>query len=653
MKSAGNHPCTVYLHSASLEQVRPWPMSVLLPTGNRQYLIFSLVIALLAGLLYLPGLPGEFMFDDIPNIVNNASIQLKHLSASGLLEVIATPQISGQMRSLPTLTFALDYWRAGGADPATFKSTNILIHALTAFALAWMFRSLLLAAGREEQRVKWLAPALALAWAIHPLQVSSVLYAVQRLQTMGTLFLVLALLAYLQARRAQIDGRSGRTGMMVTLLLWAMAMSCKEDSALFPAYTLAMELTVLRFAAADFALSTRLRRGYMLASVAGAALYCFVIVPHFWRWETYSGRDFSTPERLLTEARVLCLYLWQIVLPLPSHMPFYYDWLQPSRSLLQPWTTLTSIAVVLALLGTAWRLRSRQPFFALGVFLFFGAHFITSNVIALELAYEHRNNFALIGAVLAISSLLAQLGLRLRLRPAQQAATVCLLLLALGTATVLRAHSWSSNLLFAQASTEAAPSSPRAWIQLCASYFEGGGGPNPANPNLDKAIRACSAGTAAAPDSLNNPALLIVLKTLRGSITPQDWALFQQRLEIVRMTPDNSRAPLILKHFAEEGVGIDKQRLLGVLATLTRRASLEPYDLSSIGYFVMNKLEEPDQAMPYFTKAIQQASPQDPFPQQLAAELRAKGRPDLAWTIEHAGQNRQARIMGNPVEANP
>ena len=628
-------------------------MSVPASTGTRQFLIIGLVLALLASLVFLPGLPGEFVFDDIPNIVNNTSIQLKHLSVDGLLGVLATPQISGQTRILPTLTFALDYWRGGGADPATFKTTNILIQALTTFALAWLYRSVLLVTGIQETRARWMAAALALAWAVHPLQVSSVLYAVQRLQTMGTLFLVLALLAYLQARRAQIAGQSGRTGLLITVLLWAAALSCKEDSALLPAFTLSLELTLLHFAASDTGLATRLRRGYLLACIAGAAFYIFVVVPHYWQWDAYGGRDFSTLERLLTEARVMCLYLWQIVLPMPSHMPFYYDWLQPSHSLLQPWTTLASSVVILGLLTIAWRLRNRQPLFALGVFLYFSAHFIASNVIALELAYEHRNHFALIGAVLAISSLLAQLGLRLRLRPAQQAATVCLLLLALGTATVLRAHSWSSNLLFAQASTEAAPSSPRAWIQLCASYFEGGGGPNPANPNLDKAIRACSAGTAAAPDSLNNPALLIVLKTLRGSITPQDWALFQQRLEIVRMTPDNSRAPLILKHFAEEGVGIDKQRLLGVLATLTRRASLEPYDLSSIGYFVMNKLEEPDQAMPYFTKAIQQASPQDPFPQQLAAELRAKGRPDLALIIEHAGQNRQARVRGDPVEANP
>src|SRR5690606_12883695 len=100
----------------------------------------------------------------------------------------------------------------------------------TTLALAVLLRNLLLMAGVAQPRARWAALALALAWAIHPLQVSSVLYVVQRLQTMATLLLVLALLSYLSARRAQMDGKSGRTGWMLTGLLWVLALSCKEDA---------------------------------------------------------------------------------------------------------------------------------------------------------------------------------------------------------------------------------------------------------------------------------------------------------------------------------------------------------------------------------------------------------------------------------------
>src|SRR3546814_4629197 len=125
-----------------------------------------------------------------------------------------------------------------------------------------------------------------------------------------------------------------------------------------------------------------------------SAVYATMVIRHYWHWDTLPGRHFTTLERVLIQPSVLSLNLWQILVPLPQHMPVYYDWGQLSRSLIEPWTTLPASAAVLALLGTAWSLRTRWPLFALGVFLFFAAHFIASNVVGLELAFEHRNHFA-------------------------------------------------------------------------------------------------------------------------------------------------------------------------------------------------------------------------------------------------------------------
>src|SRR3546814_14723243 len=96
---------------------------------------------------------------------------------------------------------------------------------------------------------------------------------------------------------------------------------------------------------------------------------------------------------------------------------------------------------------------------------------------------------------------------------------------------MLRAHSWHSNLTLARASTEAAPTSARAWIRLCGSYFESGGGAVRDNHFLDDAIEACSNGATLAPYALHNPALLLVLKTIRADIPPQAWDGLQKRLE--------------------------------------------------------------------------------------------------------------------------
>lgn len=614
------------------------------------FLLGSLLVALLAGVVFIPGFPGSFVFDDIPNIVNNNSIHIPNLSIGTLLELLSTKQASGSMRGLPTLTFALDYWRAGGVvDPATFKTTNILIHALTACVLAWLLRSVLGLAGLSARRSAYLAIAMALAWAVHPLQVSSVLYTVQRLQTMGTLFLMLALLAYVQARRAQIQGAAASRGILLAILAWALAMGCKEDSILLPVYTLALELTLLRFAANNPRTRDLLHRGYMVAAIAGLLAYVFWVVPHFWQWEPHAGRDFSTLERLLTQPRVLCMYLGQILLPLPQHMPFYYDWVQPSRRLLQPGTTLPAIAVVAGLLGLAWGLRKRMPLVALGIFLFFGAHAVASNVVPLELAFEHRNHFALVGAVLAVGSLLTSACQRVGLRPGVQAVACGALLISLASSTLLRSHTWSNGISLIEASTKAAPGSARAWVDLCDAYFMAGGGVTQGNPYLDEAIQACAHGTANAPYSLNSPALLIALKSLRGDVAPEDWARLQQRLNTVRMTWDNTRAPLILTHYASQGVPLDERQLVQALATLDRRADLGPSTLAYIGMSILSDVAEPELAMPYLTKAVASVPPGDPLAWEIGAELRANGKYELASSIERVGEARRTAGAAYPT----
>src|SRR3546814_11160052 len=137
-------------------------------------------------------------------------------------------------------------------------------------------------------------------------------------------------------------------------------------------------------------------------------------------------------------------------------------------------------------------------------------------------------------------------------------------------------------------------------------------------------IEACSNGATLAPYALNNPALLLVLKTIRGDITPQDWDGFQKRLETVQMSPDNRRATLILTHHLSKGVKLDKQRLLKALATLTPRGSVQPNNLASMGYFIMNELTEPEQAIPHFVSTLAAVTPATPSPQQTAPDPPAQ-----------------------------
>ena len=611
--------------------------------STRGFLLLTLLLAVLAGLVFMPGLPGGFVFDDAYNIVQNPGLQLRSLQPGAVMDAMFSAQPGSATRVLPMLTFALDYFRAGGMDPATFKSTNIGIHMLTAVVLAFFLRTLFAAASVPERRAHWMALALATTWAVHPLQVSSVLYVVQRMQTLSTLFLLLALWSYLRARMAQRQGQPGRAGWLMAGMLWAVAFSCKEDAIALPAYTLALELTILRFDAQDPALARALRRGYLVAGLLGLALYLLVVVPFFWSWDHYPTRDFSSLERLLSQGRVLCMYLGQILLPLPSHLPFYYDWLAPSRGLLSPWTTLASLLVLATLLAAAWVLRHRRPLFALGVLLFFAGHFVTSNVIGLELAFEHRNHFPMIGILLAVGDLLMLAASRLRFGKSSALITCVLALVALAGTTMVRARSWNSELALATTSTRLAPASARAWNSLCVVQFELGGGARADNPNLDKAIAACDKAAEVGQDSIKSLTNIIAFKALRGPVPEADWDRYLARLRKVTMTPDNASSVWVILNRARDGMPVNGEKMLEAIGIINQRARFKPIEAAAMGYFILGHTDTPDRAYPYFAQAVLET--RDPaFAASLIDDLRKEGR--SAWADQLSQQLRSPDASG-------
>jgi hypothetical protein len=601
--------------------------------SSRRFILIGLIISALAGLLFVPGLSGSFILDDGSNIVDNPGVHLHELSAPALYEVALSPQPGGLSRVLPMLTFALDYWRGEG-EPEAFKASNIVIHAITVGALILFLRTLLLAAGLRPDIARATALVVALVWAIHPLQVSSVLYVVQRMQTLATLFLVLAMWSYLRARSAQMEGESGRRGFMVTLLFWLLALGCKEDAILLPVYCLAMELTVLRFRAADVGLSQLMRRVYLIAAVAGLVVYAVLVVPHYWQWGDYPGRDFSTYERLLTQARILVMHLWQILVPLPSNMPFYYDWIVPSRGLLHPWTTLTSVSLITVLLVAAWWLRLRRPLFAFGVFLFFVSHFITSNVLNLELAFEHRNHFGLIGVVLATADLLMLVAQRLKLRTSVGVIGCVAMVVFLAIATTTRAQAWGSRLGLALTSSELAPQSARAWNSLCLTYYAKGGGKVAGNPDLDKAIDACAKGVVASPYSVTSFTNLIIFKSGRGDISSNEWSSYLERLRQVNMGPENRQSLWIIINNVRAGAKLDDEGVLSALEIFRERLYLDAGEYTAIGYFLLGHSSHPERALDYFKLAVGGSAADDPLALETISEMRRQGYSSWAEQLQ-------------------
>ncbi len=573
------------------------------------FLLLALMSAVVAGACLVPGLSGGFIFDDRENITQNAALYVSELGGENLLYAAYSFQPGGGTRALSMLSFALDYWR-GGMDASVFKTTNLVIHGLTTLALALFLRRLLQLAQWPPQRVVAGALVLATLWALHPLQVSSVLYVVQRMQTLVTLFMVLALWAYLSMRQAQMAGlRSRQYGVLVGLF-WVLGFASKEDAALFPLYALALELTVLRFAAASPRLAAFWRRGYLLMAVAGVATYVLVVVPHYWHWDAYPGREFSSYERLLTQGRVLVMYLGQILLPLPSRLPFFYDDLTISRGVLQPVTTLPALLLLVVLLVWAWQWRQRRPLFALGVLLFFSGHFLTSNVLNLEMAFEHRNQLPLVGVLLAVADLCVAAWQRLSLRPQLGAALVAMLLLAAGTGTAWRAHIWGEPLRFATETLRLLPQSERAWLLLGGTLADRSGF-KAGNSWLDRAIATNERG-AEITRSVVMLSNIVIYKTIRGDVTPEDWGRLWTRLSQVPMNPQNKKAAFAMLENAENGLPLDEDGVVETLEVVVDRTDFTSNQYLRMAAYIHNRTQQQEKALPFLRRAVMIAPPDDP-----------------------------------------
>lgn len=595
-----------------------------------RFALLSLFIAALSVLLLWQGVGGGFIFDDKPNITQNSGMYMLGLDHNSLLRAAQSfPGVPG-LRPLSMISLGFDYFRTEAFDPVAYKTTNLVIQALTVCVLAAFLRLLFILAGFSAQRSSIVALGVTLLWAIHPLQVSSVLYVVQRMQTLCTLFVVLALWWYLRMRQAQIAGDSARRQAAWVLVFWALGLASKEDAVLLPAYTLGLELMVLRFQAASSSLSIFWRRLYTVAVMFGTLVFLLWVVPHYWSWDNYPGRDFSTPERLLTQGRVLVTYLGQTFWPLPERFPFYYDDYSISRTLLQPLSTLFCWLLLAGLVTLGWLLRHKRPLFALGIWLFFAGHFITSNVIGLELVFEHRNHLPLIGASLLVGDFLF-FCCRTQLPTRLVYGFYALLIAALATATLIRAQSWGDALVFAQTSTQLAPNSARAWGGLCRAHYDLSQG-RIDSPDFDLAIRACEQGGQKSGSAMAL-ANVVILKSIRGDIQRSDWDRLFARLQVVTMNVENAGIAANFVKNARRGTTLDRQAVLAVIRITAQRARLSAHELAEFGFFVMLDAKQLEEAFSYFLKAASLTPKDDVLRVQIIAALKESGKVDWAEKI--------------------
>jgi hypothetical protein len=591
---------------------------------------------LAAGLLLLacvvvfwPGLRGGYLFDDYPNIVSNPLIGAESVDAASVKAALRGYNNGELGRPLSTLSFLVDKVR-GDAAPQPFKTTNLALHAINALLVLLLLQRLL-AFALPHKDTRLMAFALALAWAVHPLQVSTVLYIVQRMEIISLSFVLMALLAYLRGRVHQIKGTRGWPWIAAGALLAGMGLLGKETAVLFPVYVLGLEMTVLGFAAANPRTTAAYRAFWGVAVVAATVVFVLWAVPHFSSQAYYSLRDFTVQERLLTQLRVLPMYLGWVVAPLPGHLVFYYDQLVASRNLFDPITTLLGGLFLAGLLAAAGALRRRMPLFSLGVLWFFGAHLLTSNVVNLELAFEHRNYFALLGALLAIGALFA----RFTTDPNRGVVrmSVAAALLALAALAMIRSATWGDPLLLASEMAASNPLSARASNDLAEQYMNLGGD-NADSPFYYMAEQEFERGSRLASASpLTEQGLLILAAAAGQTAKPEWWDSLQAKLEQRPIGPQERMAVVGLLRQREKGLPIDDRRLAQAYTVLLERHPAPAHIHAQFGDHAINQLGDAALAQSLFLKATDLSADDPEFIANMVATLQGEGHDELALAV--------------------
>ena len=387
-----------------------------LASRGRFFLSSDLVTAAFAACLlgviytfYSLAFPFGLSFDDFWNLRGLGGIT----DRDSALEFVFGGAAGPTGRPLALLSF-LPRAASWPGSPDDFLFENTAIHLINVLLVMWL-------AYRLARHLPWpithpgiLALQTASVWGLSPLLFSTNLMIVQRMTSLSALFCLVGLIVFVIGRQRQ------RRHFWQGLVLMSMgigggtllAVLCKENGALLPGFALVLESSVLApsLSVAENPTKRREMRIWLtLFLVLPVAALVFYLVSHLGDFSSGSiWRDFTLAERLLSESRIVLTYLRLLILPIRSELGPYQDDFPISHGLLDPVSTLLSIATIVlgVALAIRWRAGPRR-LLTMAVAWFLWGHLLESTVVPLELYFEHRNYLPAVGVYFALAAALS------------------------------------------------------------------------------------------------------------------------------------------------------------------------------------------------------------------------------------------------------
>jgi len=428
-----------------------------------------IILAVLAA--YWNSFSGPFIFDDAVGITDNATIRhVWHswLPPHGMADDGARP-VAG--RPIVNISLAVNY-AFGGLDPWGYHAFNLLVHMLAALTLFGLVRRALECGRGEGTPPTVLALAVALLWALHPLQTESVTYVVQRAESLMGLFYLLTLYCFVRGAEAeksrvkspesrgtpalnsQLSTLSSRLWLLASVGACLLGMASKEVMVSAPLMVLLYDRT---FVAGTFREAWAKRRLFYVSLAATWLLLGYLVATTHGRGGSAGfGVNITWWPYAQTQFRAIVHYLRLSLWPDP--LVFDYGTPLATRAMeIVPY----AVVVVVLVIGTVVALW-RWPAMAFLGCWFFAILAPTSSVVpvATQTMAEHRMYLALAAVVmLVVLGLYSLLGRR--------SAVVFLALAAgLGWGTVQRNKDYRSELAIWSDTVAKCPDNGRAHDNL-------------------------------------------------------------------------------------------------------------------------------------------------------------------------------------------
>lgn len=408
------------------------------------YLFLAVIVCFGAGY----GAP--WYLDDVTSIYNRTELH----TDGAFIEIVK----DFAPRWVVDFTYALQY-EFHLNQPQHFRVFNWLFHLLNGGLLLLLLRSF--CQDKRQFELSSVAVVFILGiFLLHPLQIQSVTYVVQRYNLIATLFVLLSIYSYLKFRYGLRWSRAGWA--TATIIFLVLGYFSKQNAVVAILLIGLVEWAAVR--------SFRLKIPYAILTLLIGSLAISLLFwgPDFIQRLTRETDDITRLQYLTYQVAALADYQFKFIFPLNLHLEYNRAQLEHGAlvtGLLYLWHGLLICGAVL--------LRNRIPLISFGILWFYFAHGVESSLIPIsDVAFEHRNYLPMIGMAFVMVGIFKALGLTEE--KSKKSWSVYGVLIVLGILTYMRNSVWADEVRFYDNELQYSQQSLRVMQKVANLRFESG-----------------------------------------------------------------------------------------------------------------------------------------------------------------------------------